>query len=38
MGSWENIANHKPKNVKIYNASKISKIPFFEKVALETLM
>jgi hypothetical protein len=38
MGSWKNIANHKPKNVKIYNASKISKIPFFEKVALETLM
>ncbi len=38
MGSWKNIANHKPKNVKIYNASKISKIPFFEKIDFQTLM
>ena len=38
MGSWKNIAKHSPKTIKIYNASKISKIPYFEKIDFQTLM
>ena len=38
LGSWENIFNHYPKSIKIYNASKISKIPFFEKIDFQTLL
>ena len=38
MGSWFNLSKYSPRNIKIYNASKISKIPYFEKIDFQTLM
>lgn len=37
IGSWKNIYNYCPNNVKIYNFSQISKIPYFKKFTMDNL-